>query len=92
MKKIVIIAAMATAMISAPAFAGGGGARGLVGINAGVLVGANGVLGLLGGGRGNAGVLVAANVNVGVKAGLLGSILGGGRGGSNGHGGGGCGC
>ncbi len=89
MKKIVVLAALATALISAPALAGGG--RG-VAINANVLTGSNGLLGgLLGGGRGNGGLAINANVSTG-KGGILGAILGGGRGGYSGHSGSGCGC
>ncbi len=88
MKKIVVLAVMATALISAPAFAAGGG-RG-VAINANVLTGGNGILGLLGG-RGNNGLAINANVTTG-KGGILGAILGGGRGGGAGRSGSGCGC
>jgi len=87
MKKIVVLATLATALLSAPAFAGGGG-RG-VAINANVLTGSNGVLGLLGG-RGNGGLAINANVTTG-KGGILGAVLG--RGGLlGGRGGSGCGC
>ncbi|WP_295845703.1 hypothetical protein [Tardiphaga sp.] len=92
MKNIVVLAALVTALISAPAFAGGGGGRGGLAINANVLVGAGGVHGLLnGGGRGYGVVAVNANVTTG-KGGVLGAILGGGRGGNGGHSGSGCGC
>jgi hypothetical protein len=90
MKKIAYLAVLATALISAPAFAGGGGggARGLA-INASVLTGSNGVLGLLSG-RSNGGLGINATVTTG-KGGLLGAVLG--RGGLLGGGSqGGCGC
>jgi hypothetical protein len=90
MKKIAYLAVLASALISAPAFAGGGGgARGLA-INASVLTGSNGVLGLLSG-RSNGGLGINATVTTG-KGGLLGAVLG--RGGLLGGGGshGGCGC
>jgi hypothetical protein len=91
MKKIAYLAILASALISAPAFAGGGGgARGLA-INANVLTGSNGVLGLLGGrGGGNQGLGINATVTTG-KGGVLGAVLG--RGGLlGGVLGGGCGC
>jgi hypothetical protein len=88
MKKIAILAAVASTLIGAPAFAGGGG-KGLA-INANVLTGTGGVLGLL---NGTSGLGINANVSTG-KGGVLGAILGGGgRGGrGGGHSGSGCGC
>ncbi len=85
MKKMLYVAAMATALISAPAFAGGG--RGLA-VNANVLTGSGGVLGLL---SGRGGLAINANVITG-KGGILGAVLGRGGllGGLGGHGG--CGC
>jgi hypothetical protein len=86
MKKMLFVAAMATALISAPAFAGGGGKG--VAVNANVLTGSGGVLGLL---SGRGGLAVNANVVTG-KGGILGAVLGRGGllGGLGGHGG--CGC
>ncbi len=87
MKKIVVLAVMATALVSAPAFAGGGGKG--VAINANVLTGGNGLLGgLL---NGNGGLGVNATLTTG-KGGVLGAILGGRGGPHNGHGGSGCRC
>ncbi len=85
MKKIACLAVIATTLISAPAFAGGGG-KGL-GLNANILTGNNGVLGLL---SGRGGLAVNANVVTG-KGGILGAVLG--RGGllGSGHSSG-CGC
>ena len=88
MKKIVVLATLATALLSAPAFAGGGG-RG-VAINANVLTGSNGILGLLGGRGGTQGLGLNVNVTTG-KGGILGAVLG--RGGLlGGRSGSGCGC
>jgi hypothetical protein len=84
MKKIAYLAVLATAIMSAPAFAKTQG----VGVGAVVLTGQNGVLGLL---SGRDAVVVNANVTTG-KGGILGAVLG--RNGVLGGlvGGGGCGC
>jgi uncharacterized protein YdeI (BOF family) len=85
MKTMIVLAVLASAVISAPAFAGQHG----VNANATVLTGKGGVLGLLNGRS----VLVAdAAVTTG-KGGVLGAVLGGKHGGLlGGLLGGGCGC
>jgi len=93
MKKVLILAALASALVSAPALAGGhgrgGGTQGIA-IGANVLSGHGGVLGLVNG-RGalvtNVGVTTGKNGVLGAvlgKGNLLGGLLGGGQGG--------CGC
>lgn len=83
MKKMLCLAVVATAFISAPAFAGGKG----VGVGANVLTGKGGVLGLL---DGRGALVVNASVTTG-KGGVLGAVLG--KGGAlGGLLGGGCGC
>ncbi|ETR75748.1 hypothetical protein X566_24050 [Afipia sp. P52-10] len=86
MMKLVGLAVAATIAMSAPAFARGGG-QGL-NVNAAVLTGKGGVLGLL---SGRGGLVVDTQVTTG-KGGVLGAVLG--RGGLLGGllGGGGCGC
>jgi hypothetical protein len=69
MKKMLCLAVVATAFISAPAFAGGG--KG-VGVGANVLTGKGGVLGLL---DGRGALVVNASVTTG-KGGVLGAVLG----------------
>lgn len=83
MKKILILAATATALATTPSFAKGGG----IGIAANVLTGKGGVIGLL---NGRSALVVNTAVTTG-KGGVLGAVLG--RGGilGGGHGGG-CGC
>jgi len=84
MKKMLCLAVVATAFISAPAFAGGG--KG-VGVGANVLTGKGGVVGLL---DGRGALVVNAAVTTG-KGGVLGAVLG--KGGAfGGLLGGGCGC
>jgi hypothetical protein len=84
MKKMLCLAVLATALISAPAFAGGG--KGL-NVGANVLTGKGGVLGLL---DGKGALVVNAAVTTG-KGGVLGAVLG--KGGVlGGPLGGGCGC
>ncbi len=85
MKKMLCLAVIATALVSAPAFAGGGG-KGL-NVGANVLTGKGGVLGLL---DGRGALVVNAAVTTG-KGGVLGAVLG--KGGAlGGLLGGGCGC
>ncbi|MBY0381972.1 MAG: hypothetical protein K2W78_08660 [Xanthobacteraceae bacterium] len=86
MKKILCLAVMATALVSAPAFAGNKG----IGVGANVLTGKGGVLGLL---DGRGALVVNASVTTG-KGGVLGAVLGKGGvlGGVLGGHGGGCGC
>lgn len=90
MKKLIVIAALATAFISAPALAGGG--RGVGGINvaANVLTGKGGVVGLL---DGRSALVTNVAVTTG-KGGVLGAVVGNGNvlGGLLGGHGGGCGC
>jgi hypothetical protein len=86
MKKIICLAVVATAFMSAPAFAKQG-----IGVGANILTGRGGVLGLL---DGRGALVVNTSVTTG-KGGVLGAVLG--RGGllggilGGGHGGG-CGC
>jgi hypothetical protein len=91
MKKIIVIAALATALVSAPAFARGGHGIGGIGVGANVLTGKGGVLGLL---DGRSALVTNVSVTTG-KGGVLGAVLGKGSllGGllGGGHGGG-CGC
>ncbi|MBR1222849.1 hypothetical protein JQ557_32945 [Bradyrhizobium sp. U87765 SZCCT0131] len=83
MKKTLCLVVLASALISAPAFAG---PRGL-GVNASILTGRGGILGLL---DGRGGLAINATVGTG-KGGILGAVLG--RGGLlGGLLGGGCGC
>lgn len=92
MKKIVI-ATVALAVLTAPAFAGGRGyghdSRGndrALGVNVGVNTGKGGLIGTLLGGdsrHGSTGLGVKVGVNTG-KGGVLGALLGGGRGSSHG--------
>jgi hypothetical protein len=92
MKKILVLAALATTLASAPALAGGGHGRGGHGIaiGANVLSGHGGVLGLL---NGRSALVTNVSVATG-KNGVLGAVLGKGRllGGLLGGGHGGCGC
>jgi hypothetical protein len=83
MKKILVLAVVATAFIGAPAFAKSQG----VGIGANVLTGKGGVIGLL---DGRGALVVNTSVTTG-KGGVLGAVLGKGNllGGLLG---GGCGC
>ncbi|HVV43403.1 MAG TPA: hypothetical protein VHC94_20330 [Nitrobacter sp.] len=84
MKKILILAAVATALAGTPAFAKGQG----IGIGANVFTGRGGVIGLLGG----RGALVVNTAVTTGKGGVLAAVLG--RGNLLGGllGGGGCGC
>jgi hypothetical protein len=84
MKKVLFAAVVATAFISAPAFAGG--AKGL-GVGANILTGKGGVLGLL---DGRGALVVNTSVTTG-KGGILGAVLGK-SGALGGLLGGGCGC
>jgi hypothetical protein len=93
MKKILVLAALATALASAPAFARGGhGGHSIGGLNVGanVLTGKGGVLGLL---DGRSALVTNVAVTTG-KGGVLGAVLGKGHllGGLLGGHGGGCGC
>lgn len=92
MKKMIGLAVLATALMTAPAFARGGG-QGLnfAGITAGAsaLTGHNGVVGLLTG-HGAVGVSGGVGMTTG-KGGVLGTMLGRGSG-FGGLFGGGCGC
>jgi hypothetical protein len=91
MKKIIVLAALATALVSAPALARGGHGIGGIGVGANVLTGKGGVLGLL---DGRSALVTNVSVTTG-KGGVLGAVLGKGSllGGllGGGHGGG-CGC
>ncbi len=94
MKKILILAALATTLASAPALAGGHGRGGSsvqgIAVGANLLSGHGGVLGLV-----NGRSALAANVGVTTgKNGVLGAVLGKGNvlGGLLGGGHGGCGC
>ncbi len=92
MKKMIGLAVLATALMTAPAFARGGG-QGLnlagITLGAGAATGHNGVVGLLTG-HGAVGVNAGVGVTTG-KGGVLGAVLG--RGGAlGGLLGGGCGC
>lgn len=82
MKKILCLAVLATAFVSAPALAKTQG----VAVAANVLTGKGGVLGLL---NGRGGLAVNTAVTTG-KGGVLGAVLG--KGGILGGGHGGCGC
>lgn len=84
MKKILVLAAVATALAGTPAFAKGQG----IGIGANVLTGRGGVIGLL---SGRGALVVNTAVTTG-KGGVLAAVLG--RGNVLGGllGGGGCGC
>jgi hypothetical protein len=90
MKKILVLAALATALASAPALARGG--HGFHGVNVGanVLAGKGGVIGLL---NGRSALVTNVAVTTG-KGGVLGAVLGkgGALGGLLGGHGGGCGC
>jgi hypothetical protein len=92
MKKMIGLAVLATALMTAPAMARGGHGLNLAGINIGASAasGHNGVVGLLTG-HGAVGVNAGVGVTTG-KSGILGVVLG--RGGALGGllGGGGCGC
>lgn len=93
MKKMIGLAVLATALMTAPAFARGGGGHGLnlagITLGASALTGHNGVAGLLTG-HGAVGVNAGVGVTAG-KGGVLGAVLG--RGGAlGGLLGGGCGC
>ena len=83
MKKMLCLAVVATAFISAPAFAKSQG----LGANVTAVTGKGGILGLLNGN--SAGLAVNATVATG-KGGVLGAVLG--KGGLLGGGSGGCGC
>jgi hypothetical protein len=91
MKKVLILAALATSLVSAPALAGGrgGGTQGIA-IGANLLSGHGGVLGLV---NGRSALVTNVSVTTG-KNGLLGAVLGKGNllGGLLGGGHGGCGC
>jgi hypothetical protein len=94
MKKM-LIATVALAVLTAPAFAGGRGyghdSRGNdngLGVKVGVNTGKGGLIGSLLGNNsrhGSTGLGVKVGVNTG-KGGVLGSLLGGGRGSSHGYG------
>ncbi|WP_416193009.1 hypothetical protein [Nitrobacter sp. TKz-YC01] len=84
MKKILVLAAVASAFMSAPAFANKGQG---IGIGANVLTGRGGVVGLL---NGRGALVVNTAVTTG-KNGVLGAVLGRSLG-SGGLLGGGCGC
>lgn len=91
MKKFLVLAALASALISAPALAGGrGGSVQGVAIGANVLSGNGGVLGLV---NGRSALVTNVSVTTG-KNGVLGAVLGKGNvlGGLLGGGHGGCGC
>ena len=83
MKKMLCLAVIATAFLSAPAFAKPQG----LGLNGTVATGNGGILGLLT--RSNSGIGINATVATG-KGGILGAVLG--KGGLLGGGHGGCGC
>jgi hypothetical protein len=85
MKKILVLAAVASAFMSAPAFAKGQGIG--VGIGANVLTGRGGVIGLL---DGRGALVVHTSVTTG-KSGVLGALLGRSNALGGTHGGG-CGC
>ena len=91
MKKILVLAALATALATAPALARGGHSTQGVAVGANLLTGHGGVLGLI---NGRSAVVTNVSVTTG-KNGVLGAVLGTGNllGGllGGGHGGG-CGC
>lgn len=93
MKKILVLAALASALVSAPALAGGGGRGGSaqgIAIGANVLSGNGGVLGLV---NGRSALVTNVSVTTG-KNGVLGAVIGKGNllGGLLGGGHSGCGC
>lgn len=81
MKKMLCLAVLGTALITAPAYAGGRGLN----VGANVLTGKGGILGLL---DGRGALVVNTSVTTG-KGGILGAVLG--KGGLLGGGHGGCG-
>ena len=93
--KTMIIATVALAVLTAPAFAGGRGyghnGRGndqALGVKVGVNTGKGGLIGSLLGNNsrhGSTGLGVKVGLNTG-RGGVLGALLGGGRGSSHGHG------
>jgi len=90
MKTIIVLAALATAFVSAPALARGGHGIGGINVAANVLTGKGGVVGLL---DGRSALVTNVAVTTG-KGGVLGTVLGKGHllGGLLGGHGGGCGC